>query len=108
MGIPLPSSSHLFFLSGMFTAFRFDEEKTPWCFPYKMTVPTYIDMVLFVIENGFAICERCKGLRSFVFQIPLFTLFNECNSSTAGAFDPSSGIFNECSSSAGVGDLIAY
>ena len=56
-----------------------------------MTVPTYIDMVLFVIENGFAICERWKGLRSFVFQIPFFTLFNECNSSTAGAFDPSSG-----------------
>ena len=47
-----------------------------------MTVSTYIDMVLFVIENGFAICQCCKDLRKRVFQIPCFSLFNECHSST--------------------------
>ena len=39
----------------MFTAFRCDEEKKQWYIPYKVSVPTYFDVVLFEIEKGFAI-----------------------------------------------------
>lgn len=38
-----------------------------WYFPYKMTVPTCLD-ILGVIEKGFATWECCKGLRTCIFQ----------------------------------------
>ena len=35
----------------------------------------YNDMVLFVIENGFAICECCKGLRNSFSKFPVSPFF---------------------------------
>ena len=54
---------------------RRDEELKPRKFPYKMTVATYLQMVLLEIENGFWICDCCKGLRNLFSKTPVWALF---------------------------------
>ena len=72
---------------------RLDEGPNPWHFSYMMTVSTRLDVVLDVIEKGFAIWECCSGLRKLVFQNSLFVLLK---------------IFNQWNSLKGMGNLIPY
>ena len=90
---------------------RLDEGPKPWYFSYRMTVSTCLDMVLGMIEKGFAIWECCKGLRRLVFQNSFFArlmIFNQCHSLTGVGFNTLLKTVNHCNNVPGVGDLILY